>query len=107
MAKKKKCCKGKDPARLNKVGGQAVLEGVMMKAGDKTVTTCRKEDGSLVVTDGSFTSVRKKHKISLLPKKGEVMLGRSIMGYCAIPSHICKDCKTVLMDYTDTEVEEF
>ena len=67
MAKKKKCCKGKDPARLNKVGGQAVLEGVMMKAGDKTVTTCRKEDGSLVVTDGSFTSVRKKHKILNIP----------------------------------------
>ena len=49
--------------RLGKVGGQAVLEGVMMKAGDHTVTTCRKEDGSLVVCDDSFVSVRKKHKI--------------------------------------------
>ena len=48
--------------RLNKVGGQAVLEGVMMKAGNKTVTTCRKDDGTLVVTDDSFTSIRKKHK---------------------------------------------
>ena len=28
--------------RLGKVGGQAVLEGVMMKAGNRTVTTCRK-----------------------------------------------------------------
>ena len=53
--------------RLNKVGGQAVLEGVMMKAGNTTVTTCRKEDGSLVVTDDSFTSIRKKHKILDLP----------------------------------------
>ena len=34
MAKTKKCCSDKDPARLNKVGGQAVLEGVMMKAGE-------------------------------------------------------------------------
>ncbi len=67
MAKNKSCCQTKDPARLNKVGGQAVLEGVMMKAGEKTVTTCRKEDGSLVVTDGQFHSVRKKHKILNIP----------------------------------------
>ena len=53
--------------RLNKVGGQAVLEGVMMKAGSRTVTTCRKEDGSLVVFDDTFTSVRKKCKILNLP----------------------------------------
>ena len=67
MAKEKKCCADKDPARLNKVGGQAVLEGVMMKAGERTVTTCRKEDKSLVVYDGKFVSVRKKHKILNIP----------------------------------------
>ena len=53
--------------RLGKVGGQAVIEGVMMKAGERTVTTCRKEDGTLVVTDDSFVSVRTKHKILDLP----------------------------------------
>ena len=53
--------------RLNKVGGQAVLEGVMMKAGERTVTTCRKADGTLVVTDDSFKSVRKKYKILNIP----------------------------------------
>ena len=53
--------------RLGKVGGQAVIEGVMMKAGEKTVTTCRKEDGTLVVTDGEFHSVRKKYKILNVP----------------------------------------
>lgn len=63
----KKCCAGNDPARLNKVGGQAVLEGVMMKAGKRTVTTCRKDDGSIVVYDSEFVSVRKKHKILNLP----------------------------------------
>ena len=55
------CC------RLNRVGGQAVLEGVMMKAGNRTVTTCRKEDGTLVVTDDSFVSIRKKYKILNIP----------------------------------------
>ena len=59
------CCE--NAQRLGRVGGQAVIEGVMMKAGDRTVTTCRKEDGSLAVYDDSFTSVRKKHKILNLP----------------------------------------
>ena len=39
----------------------------MMKAGHRTVTTCRKADGSLVVTDSEFHSIRKKHKILNLP----------------------------------------
>ena len=56
-----------DCSRLNKVGGQAVLEGVMMKAGERTVTTCRKEDGTLVVTDEKFVSVRKEKKLLNLP----------------------------------------
>ena len=63
MKKKEESC----PARLGKVGGQAVIEGVMMKAGAHTVTTCRKDDGSLVVTDDSFVSVRQKHKILNVP----------------------------------------
>ena len=54
-------------SRLGKVGGQAVLEGVMMKAGEHSVTTCRKEDGSLVVCDDSFKSVRAKNKLLNLP----------------------------------------
>ena len=68
MSKKKKsACEAGCPSRLNRVGGQAVLEGVMMKAGEHTVTTCRKEDGSLAVTDGSFVSIRKKLKFLNIP----------------------------------------
>ena len=49
------------------VGGQAVLEGVMMKHKDKYSVAVRKEDGSVTVQDGEFVSVRKKHKILNLP----------------------------------------
>ena len=55
------------PCHLGKVGGQAVLEGVMMKAGERTVTSCRKDDGSIVVTDDKFVSVRKKNKLLNIP----------------------------------------
>ena len=67
MSENKKCDASGGCSRLGKVGGQAVLEGVMMKAGSHTVTTCRKEDGTLAVTDSSFVSVREKHKILNLP----------------------------------------
>ena len=63
----KNCCENKQNDRLNRVGGQAVLEGVMMKAGERTVTTCRRDDGTLTVTDNKFVSVRKKHKILNVP----------------------------------------
>lgn len=52
------------------------------------------------------TWVKKKHLVSLLPREGEVMLDRNLMGYCAIPAYICKTCRKVLMDYSGTEVEE-
>ena len=53
--------------RLGKVGGQAVLEGVMMKAGDRTVTSCRKPDGSIYVNDAKFVSVIQKNKLLNIP----------------------------------------
>ena len=67
MSRSKKCCNGKIQERLGKVGGQAVIEGVMMKAGERTVTTCRKEDGTIVVNDDVFVSVKKNRKLLNLP----------------------------------------
>ena len=53
--------------RLNQVGGQAVLEGVMMKAGTRTATACRRASGEIVVAPKEFVSARKKHKILNIP----------------------------------------
>lgn len=53
--------------RLGRVGGQAVLEGVMMKAGDATATACRLADGSITLHRDSFVSLRKKNKFCNLP----------------------------------------
>jgi len=52
--------------RLGKVGGQAVLEGVMMKSGETVALSVRTEDG--IKTElSTFKSIRKKHKIFNLP----------------------------------------
>ncbi len=53
--------------RLNRVGGGAVIEGVMMKAGDRASTACRNEEGKIVVVDKKFVSIRKKHKFLNIP----------------------------------------
>jgi len=53
--------------RLGKVGGQAVLEGVMMKSGEDTCLAVRGEDGSITTKKTKFVSLRKKYKIFNLP----------------------------------------
>ncbi len=53
--------------RLGKVGGGAMLEGVMMRAGDLCAVTCRREDGTLAVREKRFTSLRQRYKFFNLP----------------------------------------
>lgn len=48
--------------RTNMVGGQAVIEGVMMKKGDNVALAVRKEDGTVEIKKSEFASVRKKAK---------------------------------------------
>ena len=44
------------------IGGQAVLEGVMMKAPDAIAITVRRNDGTMVVQRKEYTPAAKKHK---------------------------------------------
>lgn len=53
--------------RLGTVGGQAVLEGIMMKGGNKYAIAVRREDGSVALSRHEYVSVRKKYKILNLP----------------------------------------
>lgn len=46
------------------------------------------------------------HKISLLPKKGEVMLENNLIKGVNFEAYICKKCKKVLFDYSDKNYEE-
>ncbi|MBQ8350762.1 MAG: DUF1385 domain-containing protein [Clostridia bacterium] len=55
------------PSRLGRVGGGALIEGVMMRAGEDVAVTCRKENGELTLTREKHTPLRKKYKILNLP----------------------------------------
>ena len=50
--------------------------------------------------------VKKKHKVSLLPKEGEISLGNNVLGGLVFEAYICKDCKKVLLDYSESNYEE-
>ncbi len=54
-------------SRLGLVGGQAVLEGVMMKSGDDVNLAVRGEDGAIVTSPSTHVALRKKYKICRVP----------------------------------------
>ena len=49
------------------IGGQAVIEGVMMKNGDEYATAVRKPDGEIEVKKDTYTSAGQKVKLFSLP----------------------------------------
>ncbi len=60
MAKKEKVC-------YSGVGGQAVLEGVMMKNNERYAVAVRKPDGEIDVKIDNFQGVLKENKLKKLP----------------------------------------
>lgn len=54
-------------SRLNTVGGQAVIEGVMMKHKNNYAITVRKPDGTLDVKSYKFQSLKKNSRVLKLP----------------------------------------
>ncbi len=49
------------------VGGQAVIEGVMMRTPKRVVTAVRRKDGHIVVKSEPYVSLTKKHRTLKLP----------------------------------------
>ena len=45
------------------IGGQALIEGIMMRGPHKTVISCRLPDGSISTEPTEFGSASKKHKL--------------------------------------------
>ena len=60
MSKKNKKC-------FSGIGGQAVIEGIMMKNMDEYSVAVRKPDGEIVVKKDKYVMLAKKYKIFALP----------------------------------------
>ena len=55
------------PCRTTSVGGQAVIEGVMMKNGTDVALAIRKADGTIEISKSEFHPAKEKHKIARIP----------------------------------------
>ena len=82
MSDKSKCCKVKYTA----IGGQALIEGIMMRGPEKTVMAVRLPDGTIGLEDVQFNSLTKRNKFFALPViRGAVALVESLVhGYKAL-----------------------
>ena len=49
------------------IGGQAVIEGVMMRGPDQIATAIRRKDGLIEIWEKPFVSVTKEHRLGKLP----------------------------------------
>ena len=78
--KQKKAC------NFTSIGGQALIEGIMMRGPEKTAIAVRVPDKSIDLTFTEFTSLTKKHKILGLPViRGVINFVESmIQGYKAL-----------------------
>lgn len=62
MDKKQDLC-----CRKNRVGGQAVIEGVMMKKGEEVALAVRKDDGTIEIDKSKFVALKTNHKWINIP----------------------------------------
>lgn len=68
------------------VGGQAVLEGVMMRSPEYVAVAVRKPDGNIIVKRDAFRSWTKRHKFMGWPliRGGVILIESMIMGIRAL-----------------------
>ena len=59
--KEKKCC------HMTSIGGQAVIEGVMMIGPQKIATAVRKSDGEIIIDEKEVSSIVTKYKLNKIP----------------------------------------
>jgi uncharacterized protein YqhQ len=68
-----------DPARPHLYGGQAVVEGVMMRGADHWAVAVRKPAGDIYVESHDIDSVAKRHPFFAKPfLRGVIVLGQSL-----------------------------
>lgn len=57
----------KAPVHMTSIGGQAVIEGVMMRGPKETATAVRKSDGTIVIDRRPLSTFISKYKINKIP----------------------------------------
>ncbi len=82
MSKNKKCNK----CKYTSIGGQALIEGIMMRGPEKSVMAVRLPDGTIGLEDVEFNSLTKRNKFFGLPviRGGVALVESMVNGYKAL-----------------------
>lgn len=67
-----------DKAKVDPIGGQAVMEGVLMRSGEHYCVAVRRKDGSMVVKKESLKSIAKRHPWKSPLLRGVIVLFESL-----------------------------
>ena len=67
MGKKEKNEKKEKTVRVTSIGGQALMEGIMMRGPKKTTVGVRKPDGSIELEEIEPLNLTKKYKLLRIP----------------------------------------
>lgn len=88
--------------KYTSIGGQALIEGIMMKSPEKTAMAVRKKDGDIDISYLNESNLRKKYKILGLPViRGVIGFAESMInGYKALM------LSADISGFTDLEEEE-
>ena len=72
--------------KIMPVGGQAVIEGVMMRSPKRVSVAVRKSDGKIALKNQSYVSITKRHKFWNLPiiRGGVILIESLILGVKAL-----------------------
>lgn len=89
-------------AKYTSIGGQALIEGIMMKSPEKTAMAVRKKDGDIDISYPVGKSIREKYKILKLP------IIRGVVGFVEsmIQGYKAMMLSADISGFTDLEEEE-
>jgi len=78
----------KNASHITSIGGQAVIEGVMMRGPKEIATAVRKSDGSIVIDKMPVSAVVTKYKLKKIPVlRGVISFVESLGGYYIDHAH--------------------
>ncbi|MBR3620964.1 MAG: DUF1385 domain-containing protein, partial [Clostridia bacterium] len=91
------------------VGGQALIEGIMMRGPKGTAMSCRMPDGRIETEMKDFPSIRKKYKFFNIPFiRGVVAFIESmIMGYKLLMESAEKTALDIEEDAGDSKLDKW
>ena len=95
-------------SKYTSIGGQALIEGIMMKGPKKTVMAVRTKEGEIDLSDVDELNLRKKYKVLSLPIiRGVIGFAESLInGYRALMVSAEKSGFTDLEDEPKTEEDK-